>query len=231
MPFPFFSRLRCPLNWMALALLPVAPAACGGGGEASWDGQTYLLDISPLNWASPPSIGGDIGGFVPQFLFMVEPGAGDELSVLVATAVEGAQDPCNPTTRLTTSASTRPYSTLTATTFPMRIVNPDGPVTVNATIHDLTFTNVLPGGNAGDGQVIATADIAEIYPLFTLIPGATKDSVCQELNEFGAPCETCAFSGQASCLTITAVQIDSTSTSAAIVPIAPGNIPATCNSN
>jgi hypothetical protein len=231
MQFPFFPRLCRPLNWMALALLPIAPVACGGSGDASWDGKTYLLDISPLNWISPANIGGDIGDFVPQFLFTVEPGANDELSVLVATAIDGVQDPCNPTSRLTTSAAARPYSMLSASTFPMRLVNPDGPVTVNATIHDLTFTNVLPGGEAGDGQVTATADIAELYPLFTLLANPTKDSVCEELYSFGAPCQTCAFSGQASCLTITAVQIDSTSTSASVVPIAPADIPAACSSN
>ena len=225
----FSYHLTRPLNWTVLAALLVAPGC--GDSESTWVGKTYLLDISPLSWSEPPNIGGDIGGFVPQFLFKVEAGTGDELSVLAATAGGGVQDPCNPTTRLTTSASAYPNSTLSVATLPARIVNPDGPITVNATMHALQLSNVLPGGVTDDGKVVATADIAELYPLFTLIQNPTKASVCAELDSFGAPCEACGFRNEASCVTVTAVDLDSVITSAAVVPIAAGDVPSSCSSN
>ena len=59
---------------------------------------------------------------------------------------------------------------------------------VDTTIHDVTFRNVLPGSSTnGRGTFDATVDIGEIYPLVTVIPNPTKESVCMTLSTFMVP--------------------------------------------
>jgi hypothetical protein len=207
-------------------------AACGeeDAGSSRWVGKTYLLDIPAANWAEPPGIGGDIGDFVPQFLIGVESAAAGNLTITLGTAAGGAQDPCTPTTQVTTSAAEYPRTQIIAARFPMRIVDAVNAITVNTTIHDLTLTNVLPAESAAkDGELKATADIAEIYPLFTKIPNATKESVCSQLAAFGAPCAICAANAQPYCLTIKAVELASTAAPTPVAPILASTLPVSCS--
>jgi hypothetical protein len=227
------ARPRPRLLFLLTVLVPGLGGlgACGGqaGGSAHWIGKTYLLDIPPTHWSEPKGIGGDVSDFVPQFLIGVAGGAGQELAITLATAHAGVQDPCNPTTKTTSSGAGYPSAAIGAAAFPMHIVNVDHGIVVNTTAHDLAITNVLPGdAPAADGTLSATMDIAEAYPLFVLIPNATKDSVCMQLSSFGAPCEICAFNGQPYCLTLKAVELGATQASVVINPLTAADIPASC---
>jgi len=209
----------------------VCAAACGGA-DGGWEGKTFLLDVPATNWAEPQGIGGDIGDFVPQFLIGVEKGTGaDDLAITIGTAVGGTQDPCNRTAQTTASKANHPKVAIGAATFPLHIVdtNQTPPVVVDATIHDLAFKDVLPGGARADGEVAATIDATEVYPLFRLIPNPSPDEVCKALAQVGAPCITCAHSGQTYCLRIKAVQLGTTP-SARVKAISASDIPASCSS-
>ena len=218
-----------------LLSLGLLAAACGGKSDDSgrWIGQTYLLEIPPANWSEPRGIGGDIGGFVPQFLFTVNRGSSQNLAVTVGTAKGGAQDPCNPTADVSMSGAQYPKSQILAPSFPLHIVdtNQMPTVVVDATVHGFSFNDILPAGDAKakSGQVTATIDAGEVYRLFRLIPNPTKDSVCQALASAGAPCAACAHNGQPYCLTIKAVQVAGTPATAAVKPVTAGSVPASCS--
>ena len=207
-------------------------AACGGGepsDSSRWVGHTFMLEVPATNWSEPRGIGGDIGGFVPQFLFGVARGSGQDLDVTIGTAIAGTQDPCNPTTRVTASGAAYPGSMIVAPTFALHIVdkNQTPTVVVDTTIHDFSFTNTLPGGTGKDGEMTATLDAAEVYPLFRLVPNPNKDSVCKALGSAGATCMACAHNGEPYCLTIKAVQLAGTPSTVAVKTIAAA-VPASC---
>jgi hypothetical protein len=225
---------------MAL-LLPILGAfsACGGGSgsapSSNWVGKTFLLDTPALpaaNWTKPPGVGSDVGAYVPQFLIGVEAGTGNDLTITLTTALNGAQDPCSPTTQVTASGASYPDIQISAPTFPIHIVDtsPNHPNQVETTAHDVLFKNVLPGSSAAmDGELDATVDLAELYKLFYLVPNATKDSVCTTLQvQGGVSCEACAFNQQPYCLTLQASQIGATETPASITPVSVANIDPSC---
>lgn len=221
-----------------LRLVPVLSfalvvAACGGepNDSSRWVGHTFLLNIPATNWSEPRGIGGDIGGFVPRFLFSVARGAsGQELEVTIGTSVGGMQDPCNATTKVTASGADYPGSQIVAPAFPLHIVdtNQTPTVVVDTTVHDFTFKNTLPGGSGKDGEVTATIDAAEVYPLFRLIPMPSKESVCKALGSAGATCAACAHNGEPFCLTIKAVQLGGTQSAVALKSVAVDDVPASC---
>jgi hypothetical protein len=226
--------MRRPVRkFRGLSLLAVVGAlgACGGSDDAGrWVGKTYQLTIPASNWSEPPGIGRDIGDFVPSFLISVARGTGDDLAITLGTVAAGAQDPCNPTTAITASGAAYPGVRIAAPSVPLHIVHPFEDITVNTTIHDLAFENVLPtGAPARDGTVTATIDAAEVYPLFTQVPNRDKDNVCAALASFGAPCAACAHNAQPYCLTIGAVELGATETAIAVQPIAAANIPPSCS--
>ena len=209
-------------------------AACGGGssspqpsdagktGSSQWVGKTFLLDtpaIGESNWTEPSGFGSDIGSYVPQFLIGVEAGSGDALTITLATATAGVQDPCNVTTPVTSSGAEYPNSLIQATAVPVIIMNTKTLAKVPATVHNFTLKNVLPGASAAtNGELDATVDVADLYSLFYAFgANPTKDSVCSPtdstkgLPAFGVNCETCPQqNGGSYCLTLQAVQIGAT---------------------
>jgi len=219
----------------SMALAAAALAGCGGSAADSsqWMGKSYRLEVPSDNWVQPPGVGGDVGDFVPQFLFGVAHATGPDLTVTVGTAKGGVQDTCNATAEVTpVSGSDYPKSTIVVPAFPLHIVdtNQTPTVIVDTTVRNLTFTDVLPDGAARpDGKVLATIDAEEVYPLFRLIPNATKDSVCAALQQAGAPCAACPHNGQPYCLTIGAVQVASVEASAPVMTINAASIPASCS--
>jgi hypothetical protein len=222
--------MRRPFQGPALLVLSTLAFLAGCGDHTpAWAGKTFLLKVPAANWSMPRGIGGDIGAFVPDFLIRVDGGSGDDLKVTLATAPAPAdvQDPCNPTSGLMVSAATYPNSQIVAPALPMRLVDTENSIIVNTTIHDFTLTDLLPP--AMEGTLTATVDVSEVYPLFTLIPNATKESVCTQLEAFGAPCAICAFSNQPYCLTLQAVQLGATPVPTTVSPLAPSGIPASCN--
>jgi len=226
-----------PRNVRLLPLLPfvLLIAACGSEANDSsrWIGHTFLLNIPATNWSEPRGIGGDIGGFVPQFLFSVARGAAaQDLEVTIGTSVGGVQDPCNPTTKVTASGADYPASQIVAHAFPLHILdtNQTPNVVVDTTVHDFSFKNILPGGagSGKEGEVTATIDAAEVYPLFRLIPMPSKESVCKALGSAGATCAACAHNGEPFCLTIKAVQLAGTQSAVALKSVAVDDVPASC---
>jgi hypothetical protein len=182
-----------------------------------------------------PKKGGSssMGDYVPQFLIGVAAGSGDSLTVILTTGLDGVQDKCSPTTELTVSGASYPDVQITAPSLPMHLTetDPDYAKVVPTTAHDVTLKNVLPGRNetTASGELIATIDFAEAYPLFHLLDNPTPDSVCQAFaSEAGVPCQTCAFNGQPYCLTFRAVQLAATESPNRIQTLLSSDIAASC---
>src|SRR5687768_15120295 len=191
--------------------------ACGGGDDddnggpakSPWAGKNYLLTIDPRFWVEPGEIGGDIGEFVPQFLLAVADEAGDAPKVTIATALDGAQDECNATSEVTASVNS-PDSLIATDEFLLHVVHPREPLTIDMTIHNLTFTNVLPGAEEAVGELTVEMDVNEAYVLFDQVPDSARnpEGVCTLLGDAGAPCAACSFGdGGPHCLTLKAVQL------------------------
>lgn len=221
-------------------LLPVmaALAACGEdkASSSNWVGKTFLLDTPALSgghWTEPKGFGADIGAYVPQFLLGVAAASGGDMTITLATAVGGVQDPCSVTTQVPASGASYPDSQILATTFPMRIMDPQTGTAVPTNARDVTFTNVLPGrpGNK-QGELGATLDVAELYSLFYKISDTpTKELVCSQfeaLSSGAVVCETCAFNGEKFCLTVHAVQLGADASPTPITKISAGDIAAPC---
>jgi hypothetical protein len=227
------------------ALLPISIilVGCGDQGNSShWSGKTYLLSVPEKHWTKPSrDIGGEIAPFVPQFLLAIG-GSGSNLTVTVATAkTDGSQDTCNQTQQSTLSDSQYPDSQIVVSEFPMLFqqlddtVTPNETITLRSTLHDLTFTNVLPGDSpATAGSLAVTADIAELYPLFikVLPKPTTADSVCSTvastLGWSPAVCPQCTFNGTSYCLNLGAVQLGATLATATVKSVSAADIPASC---
>jgi hypothetical protein len=218
-------------------------AACGSNTSSNqaskWIGKTYLLDtpnIPVANWTKPKDIGQGVGSYVPQFFINVAAGSGSDLQITLATGYDGKQDLCSVTTQLTASGASYPNIQIGASAVPMRIVetNPTRAKTVPTTIHDLVLKNILPSDtDATDGELDATVDIAELYPLFYLVPDPrNKDTVCAtfESNSSGkVTCQTCSFNSQPYCLGLTAVQIGASETSTTVQKVSTSDIGSSCN--
>lgn len=182
---------------------PSSTSAMGGGGSAApveWAG-VFALDIPEPYWTSPPGIGGEIGSFVPRFLFNLSGTA-----VTLGTAHEALQDPCTPT-QVPPAVVAKPAFALGPTDFQMNLFNSSNQARVNAIIRNLTITNILPPTDVG-GTLTAVLDAREIYPLFHLLPDPDPTTVCSALASFGAPCEPCPQDGQLFCLTIVAERLE-----------------------
>jgi hypothetical protein len=172
-----------------------------------WNGQTYLLDVAARNWAEPRGIGQEIDDFVPNFLFRVDGESPDSFRVTMATAHEdGMQDACNKTSELDATA-TLPDTMIGPAEFPLHIQHVNEPIAVDGTIYNFTIKDVLPDGDtlSTTGELTATMDFRELYPLFTLLVDPTPESVCSAFEmSYSAPCEPCPNDGEAFCLTVKA---------------------------
>jgi hypothetical protein len=206
-------------------------AACGSNSkvDTNWNGKTFLLDSSKIPkgaWSKPKGVGSELGGFVPQFLISVD---GDAANVTVTTAQNGVQDKCTVTANVPLDGA-HPDSTISVAVFKAHIIGVDNkqqPRSTIATIRNLTLTDILPG-STNDGKLDATLDMSDLVPLFFLLDNPDKDSVCASLKDFGAPCVTCAASGQPYCEELQAVQIGAKATSATITPVLDTDIPSSC---
>ena len=97
------------------------------------------------------------------------------------------------------------------------------PVAVQGTIYDLALKDVLPNADGTPsevGELAATMDFRELYPLFTLIIDPTPEKVCTQLeSSFSAPCIACPNDGEPFCLTVKANSLGATPAGSAIEPI------------
>lgn len=206
---------------------------CGSDEAESnpWAGNTYLLQVAQNNWFKPRALANDslVNDIVPDFLIGVAAGSNGALKVTLATS-NGTQDLCNPTTEVSASNANQPKSLIAADAFPMRMSQPDASVFANATIRDFSLTDILPGVSpAKSGSLSAEVDVRDVYTLFTLIPDASKDSVCASLAQVGAPCAPCSSDGEAYCLTLEAVDLEAQRVPQSIVPIASGQLDSSCD--
>jgi hypothetical protein len=222
-----------------LLVLPAVGALAGCSGDSkspldNWTGKTFLLDKFPNSrWVAPKSGGGSsMGDYVPQFFIGVAAGSGDSLDITLATGLGGVQDMCSPTTPVPVTGVKYPDLQITAPTLPMRLTetDPDYAKVVPVIAHDVTLKNILPGRNENtpSGELTATLDMADAYPLFHLVDNPTKDSVCAAFADAGVVCQTCAFNGQPYCLTFRAVQLVATEFPTPIQKLSPSDIPASC---
>lgn len=221
----------------SLLLVIVQPfvVACGGEDAAPadpWDSRTYLLEVPKTNWSEPPGIGDEIGDFVPHFLFRMKSSGGGSYEVTLGTAdAAGDQDPCNPTSSLAASSMGAPNVEIGPSEVPVRIQHISEDVTVNATIHDFALLNVLPDGStpAEEGELTATMDLRELYPLLTLLIDPTPESSCEALGQFGAPCEDCPTDGKTFCLSVKAVRLGAEEVNTELVAIDPADPDPSCS--
>ena len=174
-----------------------------------------------------------MGDYVPQFFIGVAAGAGDSLSITLTTGLGGVQDACSPTTEVTVSGADYPDVEISVHELPMHLTetDPDYAKVVSTTVHDVTLKNVLPGRNetAATGELIATLDFAEAYPLFHLYDNPTKDLVCKAFEDAGFPCQTCAFNGEPYCMTFRAVQLVASESPTPIQTLSSSDISTTCH--
>lgn len=208
------GRARATLVRFAVtALVPLA-VSCSGGEEDDpknpWSDRTYLLEVPGTHWSEPPQIGNEIGDFVPKFMLRIQGSAPDSFQVLVGTAdANGAQNTCNPTALFQATSSGSPNVQIGPGAFPVHLQHPTQDVAVDATIHELTLTNILPDGAAlaEEGELTAMVDARELYPLFTLLPEPSPDAVCAALDSFNAACAPCPHDSEAYCLALKAVRL------------------------
>ena len=234
-------------------------AACGGGSSdpstntstntntntntttaSQWVGKTFLIDtpnVSSDNWTKPPApVGATVGADVPQFLIGVAAGSGNDLTITLSTAINGVQDMCTPTTQVTASGAKFPNVDISAPNFPIHISVISAKQTAQAltTVHNFVLKDVLPGlSSNATSELDAVIDLAEMYPLFLLIPESkrTKEEVCSELaamtnNE--TACEQCEFNQQTFCLTLQAVQISAKEVGTTIKSVTSADIASSC---
>ena len=222
-------------SFLGLVLLVSSPltAACGGEDPAPdpWDSRTYLLEVPKTNWSEPTGIGDEIGDFVPTFMFTMENAGGSSYDVTMGAADDtGEQNPCNPTSSLEATAMPAPGVEIGPGEVPVHIEHITEDVTVNATIHDFTLVDVLPTGGvaAEEGELTATMDLRELYPLLTLLVSPTPETSCAALEQFGAPCEACPSDGEVYCLSVKAVRLGATEVEGGVEPIDAGDVDPSC---
>jgi hypothetical protein len=227
---------------VSLLLLLACPMldACGGeqprAKSERWIGRTFLLDvpaISSTSWTKPSEVTvRELSNYaIPQLLFGVEAASGDDLVVTLAAAQEGTQDTCNPTTQLALNGAGFPNSTMKVDAVPMRILSKDlaQPGGAMATIHDATFTDILPGlTSTATSRLDAVLDFAELASF--LWPGGSADAICEGSALAGDPCEICPFNGEPYCMTFEAVDIRTQEVVSPIKRISPSDVAASCSS-
>jgi hypothetical protein len=197
---------------LALGLLPFA-LACGSDDEQNdnpWENRSYKLEIPATHWSEPPQIGNEIGAFVPAFVLQVSGSAPDDFTVMVGTAdATGAQDLCSVTSEFRASSADRPSVQIGPASLAVHLVHPTQPVEVDASIYDMTMTDILPDGAtpAEAGEFAAIIDARELYPLFTLLPEPSAEAVCAALDSYMASCVPCPSDGESFCLPLKAVDL------------------------
>jgi hypothetical protein len=207
-----------------LCLVLTAAASLVGCGSdepkgQAWIGRTFLLDtpaVSNSRWKKPPAAGQVLINYAPQFLLAVADGAGNDLAVTIATAQEYVQDPCTPTVQTTTRRSDDPHSTISLSAFPMHIVSrdPARPGQSQVTIHDVVFTDVLPGlSSAATARLLFTVNLA---------------TLCPAMAEAGIPCEVCPWDGEPLCQTVELIEVTTQEVPLPIVPVSASELPAAC---
>lgn len=199
------------------------------GSPADWIGRTFLLEVPQTNWREPRNVGSEIGPYVPYFLLSIG-GTAEAPSVTLGgtyDATGATQDLCTPTWTGPLSVTQFPNATVTVPAFPAFIRVQDEAEMVyisrQITIHQLNLVNVLPVGSTPStaGQLTATMDLDESYPLFYKPPQESGAAACNTLMEaLGVPCELCAHSGATSCLTLKAVGIGAREVSVTVQEVA-----------
>ena len=235
LPAPFASNIRrCTAAWPLLLGVSLSAVGCGSDeGDPSskpdaWIGNTYVLEVPEAKWTEPPGIGVEISGFVPQFLVQVQGASGSDVEVLLGTGSMAEQESCGPTQTVTASSS-YPSMQIGPVDHPIYVRHATEDIEVAATAYDLTLTDVLPGGGSATGELVATMDMRELYPLFTLLITPTPETVCTALSMSSAmvPCEYCG-DGEPFCLTIKAEGVVAEPSDLTVQPIDAGALDASC---
>jgi hypothetical protein len=215
-------RFFAPPRALALPALCVLASACSAAEETNpWSDETYVLDIDAADWAEPRGIGKGIDDFVPTFLLRVHGDDPNAFDVTLGTQKDGAQDPCNMTS-VAGATARPPRSTIGPSRVSLFIQNASDGAGVQGTIYDLTIKNVLPDGDepANSGELTATLDFRELYPLVTTLIMPTPASVCASFEDtYFAPCMPCPNDGDPFCLTVRATYLGAVPTDTPIEPI------------
>lgn len=222
-----FPKLTHYLETTALASLVALLSACGSPeeeGSHALSNKVFVLQIASSNWTKPNKAE-QISDYIPQFVIKFEEGSADAMPYTLASAKNGAQDPCGPTVTGTTSVT--PFG-LGPVELPLHLVHPTEPYAANTTVHGFTLTNVIPDGTTvAQGQLNAVVDIRDVYKLFLQLgfagkPPENPDIVCKEFekqtDQAGTSCGPCADQ-QPYCLPLEAQYLSATETNIAVGPI------------
>ncbi len=222
--------LATAISLVAAAFFNVSCSSSDDDSESpSWADQTFVLNVPSSSWYEPEGVGADIGAYVPQFVIQINGESGGNLDVMLGAAdATGAQEMCNPTTT-TTATAAYPEVQIGPVDFPIYLKHTREDVAVNATVYDLTMTNVLPDGDtvATAGELVATLDAREVYPMFTVLPEPSPEGVCTALVNMGASCDACRVDGEAFCLTMKSRRLGATE-GEPIEAVDAGSVPDTC---
>lgn len=208
--------------WLGLAPFVLA---CGSEDEPAkntWENRNYLLEVPSTQWTEPPQVGNDIGEFVPHFLLHVSGSAPDRFTVTLGTAdADGQQNLCSVTSELEARAAASGGVQIGPGALAVHLVHPTQPVEVDATIRELTLSNVLPSGGkvAKEGELAAVIDARELYPLFTLLPEPSPETVCAALDSYNAACVPCPTDGESFCLSLKAERLGASETEGSVVVV------------
>ena len=205
---------------LTAAFLLALATGCTVEAEPEQQPKTYVLDVAEEQWAEPRGIGSEIDLFVPNFLMRIEDDSSDSFDVFVATAkADGTQDLCNPTSTITASKSDT-GATIGPAEFPLHIQHVDeADIAVDGAVYDFTLKDILPNGNtmSTSGELTATMDFRDLYPLFTLLIEPTPEAVCTALEDsYKEPCAACPNDGQPFCLTVKAIELGARPNNAAM---------------
>lgn len=207
--------------------MPTATAPTGSAlppDPSAWIGRTFLLTVPEDNWVSPRGVGAEIGPYVPTFMMTVS-GAAEAMTLTMGTAnAAGAQDLCVPTTTATAAATAAPVQ-IVFPKFPLYIQIPDENLAKHTTIQNLTLTDVLPQAGSGmAGSMLATMDLAEMYPLFHQVDPESGEDLCGKLPQLASDveCTACPDDGAMVCLPLEAIYITATEAPAgvSVTPVA-----------
>jgi len=221
------------LPCLLVAIFPCVVACSSKEPSSSksneWSGRTYTLSIGDRSWTEPRGVITDIKDYVPQFMFEVQGDSPTSFDVTTATARSDVQDPCNKVATLPGSGNA-----IGPADFPLRIKHLREDIVVQATLRDLSFTEVFPtaGTVSAAGKFSATLDARDVAPLFTQIDSdPTPDELCTALSQLSppVPCQACPHDGEQYCLTLKAEKIGATeSDGTTIEPISKPTDPS-CN--
>jgi hypothetical protein len=171
-------------------------------------GNTYNVNISGANWASPAGVGSLIAGAITADLLVGVISQSDtELGLIggVTTDIGGPQDYCAPSIDFPVADFSSNPSFVAG---PSDVVFQVSGYTVPITSLLVSGTFATDGSVFTNGQVAGQIDVRDIADLLGSIAGTDDPvAICGLLAGFGATCVTCATDSEPLCIDVLVTDI------------------------